>query len=189
MTSSRMNNLQRQQSVNTLRNLEEEQEKEEREEQGSNIPEHSYKYEEEDRRHSYEYARNPSLEGIQRRPTTSRHNSGLITLSRLRSRPSAHPANQNDSFYHPLSHTKTGPDVLVDFDGKDDPYRPMNWPLKKKAVTTLLYGMTTAGITFASSIYSAAIPQITEEFHVGTEVGALGIVSVPFPWLLLNSED
>jgi hypothetical protein len=28
----------------------------------------------------------------------------------------------------------------VDFDGPDDPYHPMNWPFRKKVVTTALYG-------------------------------------------------
>lgn len=48
-------------------------------------------------------------------------------------------------FNHPLSHTKTSTDVIVDFDGPDDPYRPLNWPFHKKAITTVLYGLTTMG--------------------------------------------
>ena len=47
-------------------------------------------------------------------------------------------------FDHPLSHVKTTADVLVDFDGPDDPYRPINWPFRKKVITTVLYGFTTA---------------------------------------------
>ena len=58
-------------------------------------------------------------------------------------------------FEHPLSHVKTGADVLVDFDGLDDPYRPINWPFRKKAITTLLYGLTTMGSTWSSSVYVA----------------------------------
>lgn len=41
----------------------------------------------------------------------------------------------------------------MDFDGEDDPYRPINWPFRKKLVTTLLYGLTTMGATWASSVY------------------------------------
>lgn len=78
-------------------------------------------------------------------------------------------------FDHPLSHVKTSEDVLVDFDGPDDPYRPLNWPFRKKVVTTLLYGFTTMGSTWASSVYSPAIDQIAEEYHVGTEVTLLGL--------------
>ena len=55
-------------------------------------------------------------------------------------------------FDHPLAHIQTGSDVLVDFDGPDDPYRPINWPFRKKIVTTLLYGLTTMGSTWASSV-------------------------------------
>lgn len=43
-------------------------------------------------------------------------------------------------FTHPLSHAKTSEAEIVDFDGDDDLYRPLNWPLRKKVVTTLLYG-------------------------------------------------
>ena len=49
-------------------------------------------------------------------------------------------------FDHPLSHVKTSADVLVDFDGPDDPYRPINWPFRKKVITTVLYGFTTASL-------------------------------------------
>lgn len=62
-------------------------------------------------------------------------------ISRLRSRDPGQVAR----FTHPLAHTKTSPDVIVDFDGPDDPYRPMNWGFYKKAVTTVLYGLTTMG--------------------------------------------
>lgn len=67
--------------------------------------------------------------------------SRIQTLTRRRTR-----------FTHPLSHVKTSEVVLVDFDGPDDPYRPLNWPLRKKIVTTLLYGLTTMCSTWASSV-------------------------------------
>lgn len=43
-------------------------------------------------------------------------------------------------FTHPLSHVKTTDAEVVDFDGLDDLYRPVNWPFRKKVITTLLYG-------------------------------------------------
>lgn len=63
------------------------------------------------------------------------------TISRIRSR----EPGQTATFNHPLTHTKTSQDVIVDFDGPDDPYRPLNWSFTKKAVTTVLYGLTTMG--------------------------------------------
>lgn len=63
------------------------------------------------------------------------------TISRIRSR----EPGQTATFNHPLTHTKTSQDVIVDFEGPDDPYRPMNWSFTKKAVTTVLYGLTTMG--------------------------------------------
>lgn len=60
-------------------------------------------------------------------------------------------------FDHPLSHVKTSADVIVDFNGPGDPYRPINWPFRKKAITTALYGFTTFGSTWASSVYVSHI--------------------------------
>ena len=68
-------------------------------------------------------------------------------VSRIRSR----EPGQTAPFTHPLSHMKTSGDVIVDFDGPDDPYRPVNWGFAKKAVTTVLYGMTTMGMLFCPS--------------------------------------
>jgi DHA1 family multidrug resistance protein-like MFS transporter len=89
-------------------------------------------------------------------------------LSRIRTRPNVAP------FSHPLAHQETTADVLVDFEGPDDPYRPMNWPTKKKILTTLMYGFTTMSATWASSAYSAGTRQIAAEFHVGNQVAVLG---------------
>lgn len=90
-------------------------------------------------------------------------------MSRIRTRQPIGP------FSHPLSNKQTTVEEVVDFDGLDDPYRPVNWPLKKKVYTTLLYGLTTAGSTWASAVFSPGIHQVAVQFHVGTEVATLGI--------------
>jgi hypothetical protein len=78
-------------------------------------------------------------------------------------------------FTHPLAHVKTTEAEIVEFDGLDDPYHPLNWPFRKKVVTTLLYGLTTMGATWASSVYSPAVAQVASQYHVGTEVSLLGL--------------
>ncbi|KAI9149082.1 MFS multidrug transporter [Paramyrothecium foliicola] len=88
-------------------------------------------------------------------------------LSRIRSRPIP-------QFTHPLAHVPTTQDQLVDFDGPDDPYRPINWPTHKKVSTTALYGLVTMTATWASSSYSPGTRQIAEQFNVGTQVATLG---------------
>ncbi|KAK5993038.1 Efflux pump bik6 [Cladobotryum mycophilum] len=88
-------------------------------------------------------------------------------ISRIRSRPVYH-------FTHPLAHAPTSVDQLVDFDGPDDPYHPLNWPMHKKVLTTALYGFVTMSATYASSSYSAGTRQIAKEFHVATQVATLG---------------
>ncbi|OJJ49675.1 hypothetical protein ASPZODRAFT_2115362 [Penicilliopsis zonata CBS 506.65] len=104
-------------------------------------------------------------------------------ISRIRSR----EPGQIARFTHPLSHTKTLDDVIVDFDGPDDPYRPLNWGFWKKAVTTVLYGLTTMGATWASSVYSPGVDQISKEFHIGTEVSTLGIALLLFGFGLVTA--
>lgn len=108
-------------------------------------------------------AARPPLAGrtLSRRTTT--------ILSHIRSRP--YPPQP---FTHPLSHIPTTASSLVDFDGPGDPYKPMNWPLRKKVVTTLLYGFVTMTATWASSCYSAGTAQVAREFGVGTQVAVLG---------------
>ncbi|KIY03520.1 uncharacterized protein Z520_00211 [Fonsecaea multimorphosa CBS 102226] len=78
------------------------------------------------------------------------------------------------AFTHPLEHQKTTVEDLVDFDGADDLYRPVNWNMKKKVLTTALYGFTTMTATWASSSYSPGTQQVAEQFHIGTEVSTLG---------------
>ncbi|KAI9689653.1 MAG: hypothetical protein M1820_010123 [Bogoriella megaspora] len=123
-------------------------------------------------RRNLDNAGNSNLD-VEKAETRASQSAGLsriqTTLSTVRSRRPVPP------FTHPLSHTKTAQDVIVGFDGLDDPYRPLNWPYKKKVVTTVLYGFTTMGATFASSSFSPAINQVSQQFHVGTEVSLLGI--------------
>lgn len=89
-------------------------------------------------------------------------------LARLRSRPATH------TFTHPLANQETTENVLVDFEGPDDPYRPINWPTRKKVWTTFLYALVTMTASWASSSYSAGTSQVAREFHVGNEVAVLG---------------
>jgi hypothetical protein len=83
--------------------------------------------------------------------------------SRIRSR------KPFDTFRHPLAQVTTKKNVIVEFDEPNDPYRPTNWRFKK-AVTTLLYRLMTIGSSWASSVISSAITQISEEFHVKSVV-------------------
>lgn len=87
--------------------------------------------------------------------------------------PSQHP-DQVEMHTHRLEHLKTDSEHLVQFDGPDDPYNPLNWTFTKKAVTTILYGLITMGSAWASSAYSPAISDIEKEYQISNEVGQLG---------------
>lgn len=62
-------------------------------------------------------------------------------LSKLRIR---HPDHEV-AHTHRLGHLKTDSEHLVQFDGSNDPYKPLNWSFTKKSVTTVLYGFITMG--------------------------------------------
>lgn len=83
---------------------------------------------------------------------TQRTQSNNNILSKVRS--GGHEV-QPFPFTHPLYHVKTADDVIVQFDGPDDPYLPLNWSFSKKAVTTVLYGLSTMGrrILFSTVVF------------------------------------
>ncbi|KAL8867472.1 MAG: hypothetical protein Q9174_005644 [Haloplaca sp. 1 TL-2023] len=66
-------------------------------------------------------------------------------------------------------------EYVVEFDGKDDPLHPQNWPMKKKVAIAVMLGYTTLTAAFGSSIFSAATQVVSSFFGVSTEVGVLGI--------------
>ncbi|EEP77474.1 conserved hypothetical protein [Uncinocarpus reesii 1704] len=92
-------------------------------------------------------------------------------IDRLRCR----KQGQLGPFTHPLGNEKTSADVIVCFNGSNDPYNPLNWAFRKKALTTLLYALTTFGSTWASAIFSPGSKQVVAEFQVSQEVGELGV--------------
>lgn len=64
---------------------------------------------------------------------------------------------------------------LVEFDGPDDPGNPKNWPRKKRWAITISMAAMTFVVTFASSIFAVAIPEVSEEYDVSTVVATLGV--------------
>jgi hypothetical protein len=74
----------------------------------------------------------------------------------------------------------TGPEAIVDWDGDDDPEKPLNWSFKKKVIATLLYALTTLGASFASAVYSPGVEAIAKEFGVDEEIGRLGTALLMF---------
>jgi MFS family permease len=78
------------------------------------------------------------------------------------------------NFTHELEHQKTTVEDLVDFDGADDPYWPVNWSRKKKIITTALYSSTTLTASWASSAFSPGTQQVAQHFGVSNRVATLG---------------
>lgn len=63
---------------------------------------------------------------------------------------------------------------LVDWDGDEDPGNPMNFPERKKWMITVVAGLMTFSVTFASSVFSTATTVTSELFGVSSEVMILG---------------
>ena len=64
---------------------------------------------------------------------------------------------------------------LVEFDGPDDAGNPKNWSRRKRWGVTIAMGMMTFVVTFASSIFSVAIEEVSQEYHVSPVVATLGV--------------
>lgn len=63
---------------------------------------------------------------------------------------------------------------LIEWDGPADPENPLNWKVGKKWMVTVVLGMMTFCVTFASSVFSNATIPVAEEYGVSTEVSTLG---------------
>ncbi|ESZ96910.1 MFS multidrug transporter [Sclerotinia borealis F-4128] len=71
------------------------------------------------------------------------------------------------------SGTEADPFVVEYIPG--DRRNPMNFPMLKKWVITILLAFATLAVSFVSSAYTGGVEQILETFNVGTEVVTLGV--------------
>lgn len=63
---------------------------------------------------------------------------------------------------------------LVAYNGKDDPLDPQNIAMWKKWTYSLMLGLITLSVTFASSVFSTATEAAAQEFGVSNLVMTLG---------------
>lgn len=67
-------------------------------------------------------------------------------------------------------------EYVVEFDGPEDPLHAQNWPLmRKKMPVAVTLGFVTLTAAFGSSIFSAAIGSVAQQFGISGEVGILGV--------------
>uniref|UniRef100_A0A060T9K8 ARAD1D12694p n=1 Tax=Blastobotrys adeninivorans TaxID=409370 RepID=A0A060T9K8_BLAAD len=64
-------------------------------------------------------------------------------------------------------------EILVDWEGDDDPENPKNWPMWRKAVVVVLVGVLTVSIYMGSSIYTPGEDQMAADFNVSLVVATL----------------
>ena len=53
---------------------------------------------------------------------------------------------------------------LVDWEGPDDPEKPLNWPKKKKWTNMMLIATLTLLTPFGSSMFAPGVPEMMKEF-------------------------
>jgi DHA1 family multidrug resistance protein-like MFS transporter len=81
--------------------------------------------------------------------------------------------NENDDEKDDGEEEKKDPN-LVEWDGDDDPENPQNFPARKKWMVTVVAGLMTFSVTFASSVFSTATTVTSQLFGVSSEVMILG---------------
>ncbi|GAA6019837.1 hypothetical protein JCM10207_003716 [Rhodosporidiobolus poonsookiae] len=64
---------------------------------------------------------------------------------------------------------------VVSWDSKDDPANPKNWSFTRRYLLVATLGATTMSSTFASSVFSSALPYVAEQYNVSEEVATLGV--------------
>lgn len=102
------------------------------------------------------------------------------SLATLPDDPSSNAENDVEGRHEPEEGPGTQPKEdkkdpnLIEWDGPDDPENPRNWPQSKKWLTTIVVGIMTICVTFASSVFSTATPDTAKEFGVSLEVMTLG---------------
>ncbi|KAJ5273712.1 hypothetical protein N7478_008837 [Penicillium angulare] len=70
-----------------------------------------------------------------------------------------------------ISETRKGKEsAIVDWDGDDDPEKPENFSRLRKWIITVISGLMTICVTFASSVCSTATKVTAKHFHVSEEV-------------------
>jgi hypothetical protein len=63
---------------------------------------------------------------------------------------------------------------LIEWDGEDDPENPVNFKASRKWLITVIAGLMTFTVTFASSVFSTATTVTSKQFGVSSEVMILG---------------
>ena len=67
---------------------------------------------------------------------------------------------------------------LVDWDGPDDPEKPLNWTKKKKWTNMMIIGALTLLTPFGSTMFAPGVPGMMEEFNATNVDLASFVVSI-----------
>ncbi|KAG5356440.1 Polyamine transporter 1 [Yarrowia sp. B02] len=112
---------------------------------------------------------------------TMRRRVGSV-VSQLASGSILGPVEEDEIVLPPFGSGKPYPKALgpieeytVGFDGPKDPLSPLNWTMKRRCISAVILALDTFAVSWCSSVYSAGMPQLIEEFKVGQVVLLLGV--------------
>ncbi|KAK5074222.1 hypothetical protein LTR64_006632 [Lithohypha guttulata] len=90
----------------------------------------------------------------------------------------ADPEKNADITQHGLPDSVAKDVNLVDWNGPDDPEKPLNWSKRKKWTNVLIIGFLTLLTPFGSSMFAPGVPDMMEDFHSTNVTLASFVVSV-----------
>ncbi|KAG5362228.1 putative MFS-type transporter [Yarrowia sp. C11] len=84
--------------------------------------------------------------------------------------PTCSEAWEDKPVYLPLENPEL---YLIEYNGPDDPESPLNWPMRRKIQTTVLYAIMTFAAQMNSAIFSPAAPHLINAMGISHEVATL----------------
>ncbi|KAJ7606551.1 MFS polyamine transporter [Mycena polygramma] len=89
------------------------------------------------------------------------------------------PSQTVGSIAEPENEKKDASEIIVDWDGPDDPLNPKNWSQKKKWAATLVVSAFTLISPVSSSMIAPASSQVAERFGISSDV-VIGLITSIF---------
>ena len=88
------------------------------------------------------------------------------------------PTDPEKQATNKITKTPTKDPNLVDWDGPDDPAKPLNWPARKKWTNMMIIAVLTMLTPFGSSMFAPGVPDMMKDFKSTSITLASFVVSI-----------
>lgn len=96
-------------------------------------------------------------------------------MSQTRRTAQSSPPSLNGNEEKGVAESSVRKDGVVTWDGPDDPENAQNWPAWKKAYHIVVPGLLAFAVSFGTSVYTPALPDVMERYDVSRTIGLLGL--------------